>query len=186
MPLRDSRMIGSTFNEYDAHREPLSEKQGLNSSERLLGLKSRRLKGLDTTLDIALLSLSIILVVILTAVVTWFCLQKKRLTRKIREKDEKLDKAKHPEITIMRSRMTGSDDSSKTNDDAFSDVSSIWDSASQKFDQTFFEQREQRILQIQNTHNILTSNSAIQNSPSGDDDIDEDQDRIRNNISIEI
>eukprot|EP00551_Chaetoceros_affinis_P003214 CAMPEP_0203648946 /NCGR_PEP_ID=MMETSP0088-20131115/20342_1 /ASSEMBLY_ACC=CAM_ASM_001087 /TAXON_ID=426623 /ORGANISM="Chaetoceros affinis, Strain CCMP159" /LENGTH=86 /DNA_ID=CAMNT_0050507153 /DNA_START=328 /DNA_END=588 /DNA_ORIENTATION=- len=86
----------------------------------------------------------------------------------------------------MRSRMTGSDDSSKTNDDAFSDVSSIWDSASQKFDQTFFEQREQRILQIQNTHNILTSNSAIQNSPSGDDDIDEDQDRIRNNISIEI
>ncbi len=108
------------------YQETSSERHGLSpSSKRPVSSESRRLEGLGTTLDILLLSISIMLVVILIVMVTWFCFKK----RKDRRNDEKLAKRKqHPEITIVRSRMTGSDDSSKTNDDALSDVSSIWDS----------------------------------------------------------
>lgn len=80
----------------------------------------RALRGFDDKMNVALLSISIVLVSGLTLLVIFFyCKQRS----KIRTKME--DKSKFHEITVVKSRKVESDDSSHSTD--VEDMSSIWD-----------------------------------------------------------
>lgn len=82
---------------------------------------------LNNTLDITLLVISILLVITLIVVVSWFCYQKRKDQNKIQELKVTANTQNYPEITIIRSNMKGSEDSTDTKGDSFSVVSSIWD-----------------------------------------------------------
>jgi hypothetical protein len=116
----------SLGNNFRLHKE-----HGLNA----LQIAGRRLRGLDTALDISLLCLSIFLMVVLISVVSWyFCQKRKKSRSRLHDNIKGTSGGKYPEITVVRSKATGSDDSSNTseNTDTFSDVSSIWDSGKGK------------------------------------------------------
>ena len=89
----------------------------------------------DLTLDITLLSISILIFVALVVFVTWFCCKRRKEVKMLREDNFKVSTNHNfPEIAIIRSRMFSSEDSTNTNEDTLSVVSSIWDSSECQFD----------------------------------------------------
>ncbi len=89
----------------------------------------RRLYAADAILDTVLISISIVVMLALISIVTWYCLKKRR---KLKAKQEKNLKAfsteDFPEIAVVKSKISSAD-SASTNEDTASVVSSIWDSS---------------------------------------------------------
>lgn len=134
----------------------------IRNTERLDKPQSeQRQNPLNNPLDLTLLIVSILLVVALIVVVSWFCYQKRKDQNRIQELKVTANTQNYPEITIIRSKMMGSDaeDSTDTKGDSCSVVSSIWDTVSQKFDKTYMEDKEMQARRIEDIHQQLKSNS---------------------------
>ena len=120
-------------------RIPLSPENSIDS------IQARNLSqaiGLSTSIDKILFSISVTLTVILFGIIIWFWKKKSRVNKVfvIDENNEgqrskkNLKKSDYPTITVVQK--SGSDDGSVVE----SDVSSMWDTQSQKFDNTYFRE----------------------------------------------
>ncbi len=118
---------------------PLSPK---NSTDSIQARNLSQAIGLSTSIDKILFSISVTLTVILFGIIIWFWKKKSRVNKVfvIDENNEhkrskkNLKKSDYPTITVVQK--SGSDDGSVVE----SDVSSMWDTQSQKFDNTYFKE----------------------------------------------
>jgi hypothetical protein len=125
--------------------------------------------GLETTLDKILFSISVVLTVILFGIIIWFWRQRKE-SPKVHIFGDSPDDArqsskkdsKYPTITIVQK--PESDQSSV----AESEVSSMWDSQSQKYDISYFTETQMK----KDIENYLSSSREHGNAHSVESDVD--------------
>lgn len=130
---QEKYFIGTYDSRKMLRNHPRRQKRNLNDHNTLV-------------LDIVLLTVSIVIIIVLILGVSWFCYQRIKESRKgvkVQISNE------YPEIAVIKSRVLSVDNRSQDSGDDTSDVSSVWDSVSQKFDKRYLEEKEMYDLSIE-------------------------------------